>query len=50
MDVRIFYSGGLNVELDKALEDLLRQFNLKRWASGMDLETGERDLAFDSIK
>lgn len=50
MDLKIVYTGGLNVELDKAIEKCLEKFNLKRWASGMDLVTGERDMAFDDKK
>ena len=47
MNVRVFYDGGLNKDLDKAIEDCLSKFGFFRWASGMDLQTMERDLAFD---
>ena len=47
MNVKVIYDGGLNVGLDKALEDCLSKFGFFRWASGMNLQTMERDLAFD---
>ena len=47
MNLKVVYDGGLNVDLDKALEDCLIKFGLKRWASGMELDTQKRDLAFD---
>ena len=48
MNLKVVYdSEGINTELDKALEAALLPFGLKRWASGTDLTTGERDLAFD---
>ena len=46
-ELKIFYSGGLNTGLDQAIEKCLKRFGYKRWASGMDLETGTRNLAFD---
>lgn len=38
---------GIAPELDKALIKLLKAHGWHWWASGTDLETGERDLAFD---
>ncbi len=49
MNIKVIYDGGLNVDLDNALEDCLLKFGLRRWASGMDLITKERDLAFDDL-
>ena len=45
-ELKVYYKGELNQELDKALEKTLKSFGYKRWASGMDAE-GIRDLAFD---
>ena len=45
-ELKIFYQGDLNVELDKALESVLKKFGYERWASGMSMNW-VRDLAFD---
>jgi len=45
-ELKVYYGGGLNQELDKALEKVLKPFGYEIWASGMDTE-GIRDLAFD---
>jgi len=50
MEVKIYYDGGLNVELDRIFEDALKPLGLHRWASGMNMETKERDLAFTTRK
>jgi len=50
MKVKVIYDGGLNVELDNAIADCLLKFGLKRWASGIVVDTGERDLAFETEK
>ena len=34
-------------EVDEALEKALKPFGYKRWASGFNLNTRIRDLAFD---
>lgn len=39
--------GGINSKLDKALEKCLTQFGYHYWASGFNLITRERDLAFE---
>lgn len=36
----------INLELDKAIEKCLLKFGYLRWASGYDLKTNVRDLAF----
>lgn len=46
-DLKVFYGGGFNQELDTALEKTLSEFGYDRWASGMELDAGLRDLAFD---
>jgi len=46
-ELKIFYAGGLNENLDKKLTNLLKEFGYKRWASGMNLKTLIRDLAYD---
>uniref|UniRef100_A0A6H2A0Z4 Uncharacterized protein n=1 Tax=viral metagenome TaxID=1070528 RepID=A0A6H2A0Z4_9ZZZZ len=48
--MKVFYSGGLNEELDKAIVDCLKEFGYKRWASGMEIESQVRDLVFDKGK
>ena len=46
MEVKIYYDGGLNTELDSLFEKTLKPLGLRRWASGMNMVTQERDLAF----
>ena len=46
-ELKIYYDDLLNTALDKALEKVLKGFGYRRWASGVDLTTGVRDLAFD---
>ncbi len=47
-EVKIYYDGyKVESDLDKALEECLTKFGLKRFASGCNRTTGERDLAFD---
>ncbi len=49
--LRVYYDGpGINVELDKAIEEALGKFGFERWASGYDLVENIRDLAFDKKK
>jgi hypothetical protein len=50
MNLKVYYSGNVDLELDQALEKCLSQFGFKRWASGCNIITGERDLAFDNNK
>ena len=45
-ELKVFYAGGINQGIDSAIEDALGLFGMKRWASGQDLTTGVRDLAF----
>ena len=45
-ELKVFYAGGINQGIDSAIEDALGLFGMKRWASGQDLVTGTRDLAF----
>lgn len=47
MNLRVYYDGGIDPVLDKALEGFLLGYGLRRWASGINLGTNERDLAFD---
>ena len=46
-ELRIYYNGKLDPELDDALRKTLSQFGYKGWASGYDLVSHVRDLAFD---
>ena len=50
MKLKIIYTGGLNPELDKALKDTLKRSGLIWRASGYNMSTEERDLAFESKK
>jgi len=46
--MKITYDGGEQItELDEAIREAMKQLGYKNWASGMDLTTGVRDLAFD---
>jgi len=45
-ELKVFYGGGLNEELDHELEVLLEDFGYEMWASGCDVKN-VRDLAFD---
>lgn len=49
-ELRVHYQCGyeVNIDLDKALEKVLREQGYERWASGCDLTNGVRDLAFCS--
>ena len=38
---------GINAELDNAIEEAFKAIGFTRWASGCDLITGKRDLAFN---
>jgi len=46
-ELKIFYGGGLDEDLDTYLENALSQLGYSRWASGYEIESGVRDLAFD---
>ena len=46
-ELKIFYAGGLNEDLDNELERVLGAFGYERWASGLEIESGVRDIAFD---
>jgi len=46
--MKITYDGGEQItELDNAIYKIMEDLGYKNWASGMDLTTGVRDLAFD---
>lgn len=47
IDLRVYYTGNLDEELDNAIRDCLSKFNLTQWASGYDLVNNKRDLAFE---
>lgn len=49
-ELKVIYknsNNGIDVELDMAIEAALEQLGYKRWASGCNICTGERDLAFE---
>ena len=46
-ELKVFYSGAVNRELDDALEAVLEAFGYQRWASGWCGEDDVRDLAFE---
>lgn len=47
-ELKIFYGDPMNEKLDKAIKETLKKFGYSWWASGFDIETGVRDLAFDN--
>lgn len=52
-ELRIYYrteTGDIDPDLDKALEDTLKKFGFRRWASGFEIATDIRDLAFESLR
>ena len=48
-ELKVYYTSpdGVNEKLDKAIEKALAPFGFKMWASGMEIESMIRDLAFD---
>ncbi len=48
-ELKIFYKDkdGIWPGLDDCLENALKEFGYKKWASGMEIKTGVRDLAFE---
>lgn len=47
-DLRVIYDGGeVDKKLDIVLEKALKPFGFSRWASGMEIHSGKRDLAFE---
>ena len=48
--LHVYYDGPLNYKLDTALIEIIESFGYEFWASGTDLTTGERDLAFSKEK
>ena len=50
--LRVFYecqdSGNINEYFDKEMGELAEKYGLRFWASGVGLESGVRDLAFDT--
>lgn len=46
-ELKVFYQGELNSEMDNDLSVLLKKYGYTNWASGMDLVDNVRDLAFD---
>ena len=49
-ELKVFYAGGLDEVLDDAIEECLKPFGYSRWASGQEIETEIRDLAFEIKK
>ena len=49
-ELKVFYTGGLNEDMDAELERVLGVFGYERWASGMEIGTEIRDLAFTRIR
>lgn len=47
--IRVFYDGPLDADLDNEIESSLREIGYQRWASGFDFTNNQRDLAFDYI-
>lgn len=52
-ELRVHYrikSGVIDTKIDKKIAKVLKKFGYKRWASGINLTTGVRDIAFDLKK
>ena len=47
--LRIIYDGPPDLKKDEDIEEAMKSHGWKRWASGMNIITNERDLAFDKI-
>lgn len=45
----VFYhrTEGINTDLDEAIEQAVKPYGYERYASGIDVTNGVRDLAFD---
>lgn len=48
-ELKVFYAGGINSELDNAIEKAVKKFGYKLWAGGQETKSGIRDLAFDKV-
>lgn len=47
-ELKIYYGGGINKELDEALRECVKPFGYEEWASGQTMVGPQvRDLAFD---
>ncbi len=47
-ELRVYYgSDDINTEMDRAIEKAIEPFGYQQWASGYELGTATRDLAFD---
>ncbi len=52
-ELKIYYCpklGVIDLEFEAKIEKVLKKYGYKRWASGMHLESGIRDIAFDKKK
>jgi len=53
-ELRVYYQTGTNVsvgfKLDRAIEKALAKFGYRRWDSGVEPQTGVRNLSFDKIE
>jgi len=49
-ELRIYYQGKPNYEMEDELKPILGKYGYHMWASGFDLEDKIRDLAFDKEK
>lgn len=46
-ELRVVYDGPINSAMDRLIEWAVGFFGYRRWASGINVEDGKRDLAFD---
>jgi hypothetical protein len=46
-ELKVVYDSPLDRELDDRIEDALKSLGWRRYASGVNFLTNERDLAFD---
>jgi len=51
-EIRVFYNrnGKIDKELDSQIESCLTTVGFRRWASGLEIGTGIRDLAFEPVR
>lgn len=50
MDIKVIYTipKGIDIKFDKKLEEALAKIGFHWWASGFNMETRERDIAFSN--
>lgn len=51
-ELKVYYKtkNGIDIDLDEALAEVMKQFGYQHWASGISFITGVRDIAVNKIK